>query len=280
MKKISYEYIEEIRTLFKENAVFYGDASSPNTAGLLELAKKGKSYWNAWADEFKDATADFSYCILSDIEDINFEDFVFPGIADFSGAQLSNKNSFRNAIFHGEANFENATFHGGAIFTDATFHDTVSFSNIECKKIIRFGIENSIFMKGDMDFSGCHFYKSLSLSPLAIDGKTIFSRSKNSKKFPFFDDIVFISEKFKGGINFEDARFTTWVNFLNFSGDIKLIRAKFEGDVDFSNANFTALEFIDTVFHQACSFRGTKYNGDAIFKRIVFLIRQIFQKMT
>ena len=79
----------------------------------------------AWLDE---ARSDFAAVEFA--AEVNFDGFVFPGPADFSGAHLVGRVVFANVHFASPAQFEKARFDGDADFTGAKFYDLANFDDV------------------------------------------------------------------------------------------------------------------------------------------------------
>ena len=150
---------------------------------------------------------------------------------DFSGAEFSDKVTFRNANFTGRASFQGAVFKGVADFTGARF-------------------------QGDADFSGADFNHDAHFSGIEFSGDSNFSNTS------FHAWALFSKSRFARAASFQGA---------NFRGSARFSEADFAADADFGSARFIAYaDFPDTFFHGKALFTGAKLECKSIFKNTKF----------
>ena len=192
----------------------------------LELFRRGKDVWNAWAEDEANygRDVDFSNHNFS-VAPAKFAGFVFPGPVNFT-----------NCIF-GHADFTDAHFRGGdAIFDGAMFNEGIA-------KFTRAQFSGGIAIFADAQFSGGH---------------TWFAKAKFSGGTVMFD-----GAKFTGGnASFEEAEFSGGdVRFLGtvFSKEAMFSEAKFKHVATFAMADFGSAVYLNgTVFSRVPDFRFTK----------------------
>lgn len=151
--------------------------------------------------------------------------------ADFSGAEFSDKVTFRNAKFTGGANFHGAIFKGVADFTGARF-------------------------LGQADFSGADFNHDAHFSEIEFSGNSNFSNTA------FHAWALFSKSRFGHNLSFHGA---------NFRGSARFTEVDFAADADFGNARFIAYaDFPDAVFHGKALFAGANLECKSIFRNTDF----------
>jgi len=145
-----------------------------NHDDTLALFDRGRDAWNEWAVEqlaqkvrleesntdltvwASSARADFKDHAFN--EDVNLEQFVFPGVADFENCSFRGMAAFSNAEFHSAVWFVDTHFERGAFFTRAQFFGDANFLQTR--------------FEGFTTFWDCYFQKAADFS--AIDAKSIF----------------------------------------------------------------------------------------------------------
>lgn len=189
----------------------------------VDRANQGKEVWNAWAlDEIaagRSPSSDFSNASL-DLR--SFDDFVFPGNANFSSAKFNSRATFKNARFFGQAIFKDAAFLRRVYFTEAVFEKGFSFARAHF--FGHFGFAK-VQVKGNGTFQDCVF-------------------EETSK----FDD-----SNFSDLVDWLDAKFSLEAHFL---------RAVFGSEAKFSNATFcNRASFFRAQFMMGAIFSATTFKG-------------------
>jgi uncharacterized protein YjbI with pentapeptide repeats len=214
----------------------------------ITRAEAGPATWNAWAlQHLRDGTrhdVDFSGATLTVA---CFDDFIFPGGADFSGALFKRRVSFRRAQFGGVANFAAATFEGAAIFTSARFHGDASFFGAEFSA--RASLDRIRFFK-DANLNNTEFRQSAYLA------HTVFDSYANFRCAVFRSRLVLTNVTFNGETRFDRASINDgFFNSVSVKHHILTFRkANFLKVPDFRASQFVAppnMEGVDVHYHVA-----------------------------
>jgi uncharacterized protein YjbI with pentapeptide repeats len=214
----------------------------------IKRAEAGPRVWNAWALEHRrDGTShdvDFSGATLTVA---SFDDFIFPGAADFSGASFQRRVGFKRAKFAGVANFTRATFEGGAIFTSAQFHGDAFF--LGAKFCARACLDRMRFRK-DASLNNTEFRQSAYLA------HTVFDSYANFRCAVFQSRLVLTNATFKGETRFDRASINDgFFNSISVTHHILTFRkATFSKVPDFRASQFLAppnMEGADVHYHVA-----------------------------
>ena len=237
-------------------------------ADTLELLRRGRECWNAWATELlqqreilkkahvwngdkneavwtddtrswmDEAAACFSYEILN----LNYSDFggwVFPGNVDFSSAEFRGEPSFHRATFYGDADFNNAVFKRSANLDEAIFNGIASFKRTN--------------VTGRFSLSHSRFDKSASFDQMRVSGS-----------------VTFCHTNFNDYFEFNDADVST----------IRIRNCEFQSVARFFGAKFhNSAEFRQTRFHRLADFTGCRFGGATSFSFVAFNHSAIFRSI-
>jgi hypothetical protein len=151
----------------------------------LELARQGKDAWNAWAEDNPGRKVDFSAIDLTteENEEISFGGFTFPGEALFSETKFQSAD-FNEAIFIGNADFSGATIEDYGWFQGSVFIGKAEFIGTLCKDAAFFldalfeedALFISFFFVNDANFQNATFQKNAIFigatftGPFVLDG--------------------------------------------------------------------------------------------------------------
>jgi uncharacterized protein YjbI with pentapeptide repeats len=261
--------ITELRALFEQQPDL-GRLENPTQAGLIEVARKGKDYWNAWGRFHPGVAADFSSLEKYALTGIDFSGFIFSSHADFSETTLYAENCFVDAYFKKSADFNGSIFNRGAKFTDAIFESEAEFNGAEFERGGGFGGHR--YTPGrPVDFSGCQFYGRLSFAPKEIKTEVLFRISDRTQKAANFHDGAYFKDV-TADIEFDHTKFFSYAQFESrFSRKIQFSNCTFLEDADFDGASFDELRITNTTFHRACSFKDCAFNGSTLLQEVVFV---------
>ncbi|MBL6928040.1 MAG: pentapeptide repeat-containing protein [Rhodospirillales bacterium] len=206
-----------------------------NKEESLALYEQGRKAWNAWAERmlaertyFKErgewakerdtwirtTNAIFFNHTFEEIADFN--DFVFPGAANFHKVQFFKDAQFVSATFSGNAAFDNTTFSTSAWFIDVEFSGIVSFNQTK-------------FLE-DALFHGAKFSAAASFFDVNFDTVATFRRAF------FADQTIFDFSKFQKQANFVA---------INSESHFRLEHTKFSQVPDFEQAHFVEAPRLD-----------------------------------
>ncbi len=265
----------------------------------LDLAR---AHWNAWAEPLVDerrqlraarlwklsregtpgndltgSVLDKTALVFSSLEEpwqpeceLYFTNYVFPGDANFDGADFSNVAFFNRSRFYGVARFDGVRFgasfcpisftkfDGATSFRHARFVEQLDFASSQFAAMADFeGVEvtgrsaelTGATFKGPASFAGglfaCQFF--------AV--QTVFMKAVDFSGATFKAGANFLSCEFREPPNFDGARFLDQALFSCARDDI---RGEFEGDAIFEvNANSCS---VSDICHQ--STEGSEQNPE------------------
>jgi len=234
----------------------------------LDLWRKGKDCWNAWADnpDNEGCCVDFSGVLFKaeNDEDVNFVGYRFPGDAEFQGASFGGNANFKDAKFGGRASFGTAKFDGVAIFAEAMFYSFADFEQATFGGYAYFQ-----YAKFDFDadfliaiFGGEAGFKGAKFSGYAFFREAVFRGLANFEEAKFSGVADFMGAKFDSNASFESAEFTN---------DGKFVSVEFDGYTDFTGCKFTSRAGFDyTNFGDDADFSGTTFDGAISFTGSIF----------
>lgn len=233
-----------------------------------------------------------------DIEDYNFEGYIFHIALNFHRMEFKKDVNFKNAKFQGKISagqfdntcvifseakfgygvyFINAEFSGGNVyFEKAEFWGNAYFNSAKFTGG-NYYFHETKFHKGDANFGGVEFYGESVLfnNSEFLDGNVMFIGVKFKVK-----NIEFTEIKFTGGsVNFSNAEFfaeRVSFNGTEFSKGIAFFRkSKFVSDkVDFSYTVFYGqfIDFQEAIFNvKFVDFEGAEFlGGNVIFSNVEF----------
>ena len=255
-------------------ALFYGDKSDwyemvGDTKDWSKSAEKVEEFWNSIRERKMMK------------EDFDFEEFVFPAVANntfwekdqensfsgevsFNGAQFLDFTSFDEARFSGKADFSLVQFLGGADFNEVQFSDVADFSLVQFSSYANF--RHAIFL-GDVDFHSAQFSYTAFFNRVQFSGNASFSRAQ------FSGYANFLHTQFSGEVDFHSARFwyTSFFKKTQFSGQVSFSQAQFSGQVSFSRTQFSDdASFLEVQFSAETSFPSAEFSGQANFTAAKF----------
>ena len=230
-----------------------------NREETWELFKQGKDAWNTWAEDMlakrqaleeagewavsrlgwgenchtrewlEAAKADFSGRAFSTDQfpqrfpkGVDFNDFIFPGVAWFGDAVFQGHAWFISSVFYGEARFVAATFQGDAGFDRAAFEGDAWFG--------------SALFGGTAWFDGATFRETAGFSVAVFQGDA------------WFDGAVF-----DGRAGFSQVSFQSYTTFENalFKGRCEFSAIEVKRAFVLAGATFCQLpDFIQATFVQ------------------------------
>ncbi len=184
-----------------------------NQFELLDRANESRIAWRRrhaievqnWLDE---ARVDFSNMSLARISDkavldeqgrlkkqslftknwaLDFDDFIFPGEADFTETEFHSSAIFDHALFYCPAWFRAAIFHQGAYFVSTTFHRDASFFTSSFKYAVN--LTNGHFI-GRASFTASKFLSIFDLTGTIFERVPRFNQSQFDEA-PDLDNVEF-----------------------------------------------------------------------------------------
>ncbi|HFB2048917.1 MAG: pentapeptide repeat-containing protein [Hyphomicrobiaceae bacterium] len=257
-----------------------------NRIETLELFRKGKEYWNAWAEDMlvkrrqlessglwsmvlstdprNDQTrswvneASIQFSTKEDpftfTSEVDFNGWIFPWNVDFTRATFDETVNFNNSHFFGAANFRSVTFARSADFKATSFDMFANFTRATFKSTTDF---RTMAFGGDAYFTGASFTGAAKFRCATFSGAAFFSSTS------FHGAAIFGSAVFSGAADFKSASFELGANFTDAS--LKAVS-------DFSNAVFNGTaDFCGTALSGDSSFRGVSFNRGAGFRTATFL---------
>jgi hypothetical protein len=275
-------------------------AERMNREETRALLGKGKDAWNAWAlgilerkktledtgswsaDWFGEgqnpetvawlAEARSDFAAVEFAAEVNFDGFVFPGPADFSGAHLIGRVVFANVHFASPAQFEKARFDSDADFTGAKFYDLANFDDVTFASLA--------------DFEKAEFLRETTgpLVPSARFQKTRFGARSDFRSCIFVGIAEFMRVSFSGNARFDEADFRSDANFegAQFEGTVGLVKTRIQGSAKFNQVKLLAemrasevefagpSSFEEAVFVGKVSLRSARFGDDASFQHCHF----------
>ena len=172
-----------------------------------------------------------------------FMDAIFEGDADFFGATFEGDADFFGATFDGKTNFGKVTFKERAIFWSAIFKDLASFVEVN--------------FEGEAGLMGTVFKKSTDFINSSFEGKADFAGSTFKERGNFW------LATFKDVTTFEGS---------TFGGEVDFGRSSFKGKTDFGKVKFEGeAEFVETIFEGEADFERSFFEGDADFGKATFV---------
>lgn len=224
---------------------------------------------------------------IEEFPEVNFEDAVFYGNADFSGLIFQKPTSFGNAHFVGSVDFSKVAFRSDVIFEDVTFDEIAEFSKAQ----FHFNsFQKTIFKNDNTRFVESIFYEVAQFDKAQFKQTVRFSEAKfvADAKFigahfgdiadfggcEFNDSLTFSCSTFDGPASFDDI--SLWdksrplgrqellpFKFVSFSN------VTFNSKISFINRNFgTRTDFKGCVFSLAPQFHGCQLHQFTTFPTI------------
>jgi uncharacterized protein YjbI with pentapeptide repeats len=222
-----------------------------------DLAKKSKSYWNAWASQA--LTMEEKAAIKSGLGTSILDDAPEWHTVEAKVVTLFKKR-LPNATLPDPSQYVN--------FSDVEFSDDVCFSGF--------------FFSGDANFSCVTFSGDANLSSTIFSGdanfsSAIFSKRANFSFAVFSKQALFVSAEISGYANFARVAFSGKAIFraAAFSENASFLGAVFSGSANFSLVVFSWVadgdaDFRDVKFSGPSSFKETKFHNEALFEDAVF----------
>lgn len=140
---------------------------------------------------------------------VDFQRYVFRGIADFRAAVFAQDVDFRGATFLQQADFHTTEFRANAGFFAVVFASSVRFlgSVFDGRAIF-----NGAKFRGSTAFHGCKFADFAAWQGSKFDKPVIFQsnefvRDADFRQATFFHGVDFLQTLFRGRVDFEGTRF-------------------------------------------------------------------------
>ena len=179
----------------------------------IALYRQGKDAWNAWAMEVLDRRDDGMRwekealaCFIGHefMENEDFHEFVFPGMALFNNVRFLGDTGFHVAQFKGPAHFDGAKFEGAVLFDRVIFEDDAWFAESTVGSSASF--KQAIFKREA-------WFHKMSFGSIACFERAVFQSYTDFSRVTFRTDADFLAVQARSAFMMFETNFSFVPNF-------------------------------------------------------------------